>query len=163
LLATLMLLTLAACGGEKAVEEVAGEPEPGKALPADAVLNVVTASHASWPYNENWKVWEFIREGIGGTINLNVYPESDFATKFTLIMADPDNLPDVVAFQNVSAANKYFEQGAFLALDDNLEYMPNYKSSGIPSQRKKRRTHMISAALLMGRYMLHRLLVMSAS
>ncbi len=126
-LAALMLLTLAACSGEKAVDEVVGEPEPGKALPADAVVDVVIASHASWPYNENWEVWKAIREGVGGTINVNAYPETDFQTKFTLIMADPENLPDVIGFQNVSAANKYFEQGAFLALDDNLEHMPNYE------------------------------------
>ena len=139
LLATLMLLTLAACGGEKAAEEVAGEPQPGKALPADAVLDVVIASHASWPYNENWEVWKAIREGVGGTINVNAYPETDFQTKFTLIMADPENLPDVIGFQNVSAANKYFEQGAFLALDDNLEYLPNFEkfwSSVLPEEKE---------------------------
>ncbi|MBQ9986138.1 MAG: extracellular solute-binding protein, partial [Oscillospiraceae bacterium] len=147
LLAALMLLTFAACGGEKAAEEVAGEPEPGKALPADAVLDVVIASHASWPYNENWEVWKAIREGVGGTLNVNAYPETDFSTKFTLIMADPENLPDVIGFQNVSYASKYFEQGAFLALDDNLEYMPNYeKFWGSVSDEEKANTYDIRRA-----------------
>ena len=147
LLAALMLLTFAACGGEKAAEEVAGEPEPGKALPADAVLDVVIASHASWPYNENWEVWKAIREGVGGTLNVNASPETDFSTKFTLIMADPENLPDVIGFQNVSYASKYFEQGAFLALDDNLEYMPNYeKFWGSVSDEEKANTYDIRRA-----------------
>lgn len=127
-LAIVMLFTLAACGGGESGSNVAGEPEPGKALPADAVLNVVTASHASWPYDENWEVWKEIREGVGGTINVNAYPESDFATKFSLIMADRTNLPDVIAFQSIpSNIGSYAEQGAFLALDDNLEYLPNYE------------------------------------
>lgn len=128
-LAGAMMFALAACGGgENTAPAVAGEPEEGKALPADAVVNVVIASHASWPYDENWKVWEIIREGVGGTVNINAYPETDFATKFSLVMADPENLPDVVGFQNISYANKYVEQQAFLALDDNLDHMPNYKN-----------------------------------
>ncbi|MBQ7119468.1 MAG: extracellular solute-binding protein [Oscillospiraceae bacterium] len=126
-LATLMLLSLAGCGGEKVENQTAGEPEEGKALPADAELNVVTVSHSSWPYNENWEVCKEIREGVGGKLTVNAYPESDFSTKFSLLMADTDNLPDVIAFQNISLATRYFEQGAFLAFDDNLEHLPNYE------------------------------------
>lgn len=128
LLAAVMVISFAACKGGNADVSEAGTPEAGKALPADAVLNVVTVSHSSWPYQENWEVWKCIKESVGGTVNVNAYPESDFATKFQLLMASPDSLPDVFSFQNTPTGMPgYCEQGAFLSMDDNLDKLPNYK------------------------------------
>ncbi len=129
LLATVMLLSLTACGGGDVKEsgEVSYDIPEGKQIPDDAVLDITIASHASWPYDENWKVWEYIKESIGGTINVNAVPSSDFGTKFSLTMAAPDNLPDVFGFQGVSLTfADYCEQGAFLALDDYEEFLPDY-------------------------------------
>ena len=84
-LATIMLFALAACSGGMGVGgDVSYDIPEGKQIPDDAVLDIMIGSHASWPYNENWKVWEYIKEAIGGTINVNAIPSSDFGTKFTL-------------------------------------------------------------------------------
>ena len=128
-LATVMLLALCACGGESTGgnSEVSYDIPEGKVLPNDAVIDVTLSSHASWPYDENWKVWEYIEEAVGGTINVNAVPSSDFTTKFSLTMAAPDSLPDIFGCQNKPGSfADYCEQGAFLALDDYEEFLPDY-------------------------------------
>ncbi|MBR2180496.1 MAG: extracellular solute-binding protein, partial [Oscillospiraceae bacterium] len=106
-------------------------------LPEDAVLNITVASHASWPYEEDWKVWEYIKDSVGGTININAVPSTEFDTKFPLIMAAPDSLPDLIGFQGKPAGYTDFcEQGAFVPLDDNLEFLPDYTAfwDGLPEE-----------------------------
>ncbi len=128
-LAFVMLLALCACqsGENKAFGEVSYDIPEGKQIPDDAVLNVTIGSHASWPYDENWKVWEYIEEAVGGTINVNAVPSSDFDTKFNLLFASKDNIPDVFGFQaKPGTFNDYCEQGAFAALDDYEEFLPDY-------------------------------------
>ncbi len=129
ILALVMVFALCACGGGNGgvSGEVSYDIPEGKQIPDDAVLDVTIASHASWPYDENWKVWEYIEEAIGGTINVNAVPSSDFGTKFSLTMAAPDSLPDVFGFQGKPGTfADYCEQGAFMALDDYEEFLPDY-------------------------------------
>ena len=128
LLAAIMIFALAACGADTKTADnstVNNDIPEGKAIPDNAVLDVVVLSHASWPYEEGWKTWEYIKESIGGTINVTPYPSSDWATKFPLIMASPEDFPDLYAFMSTPKYS-YCEQGAFLPLDDYAEYMPDY-------------------------------------
>ncbi len=127
-LATLMLLALCACGGTGIHSgEVSYDIPEGKQIPDDAVLNVMTVSHPSWPYEEDWKVWQYIKENVGGTINVTAVPEADFGTKFTLVMAAPDKMPDLFALgEKPGSFNSFCEQGAFLPLDDYEEFLPDY-------------------------------------
>lgn len=142
ILACSMMLTLCACTGStgKISGEVSYDIPEGKAVPDDAVINVTIASHASWPFREDWAVWKYIREGIGGTINVNAVPATDFATKFPLIMASKDEMPDVFGFQGrpVGFAD-YCEQGAFVALDDYPDYMKDYNDfwEGLPEDQQE--------------------------
>ncbi len=128
--AVVMLFALCACGNNVTngkYSEVNYDIPEGKALPDDAVLDITIASHASWPYNESWKVWEYIKESVGGTINVNAIPSSDFGTKFSLVMAAPDSMPDLFGFMNsMGSFSDYCEQGAFAALDDYEEFLPDY-------------------------------------
>ncbi|MBQ9985749.1 MAG: extracellular solute-binding protein [Oscillospiraceae bacterium] len=123
-LAGIMMLSLAACS--KSGGKVAKAPD--EPLTKEDVIDVTILSNASWPYNENWKVWEYIREEIGATINVNAVPSSEYATKYPLMFAAPDTLPDVVAFDSKPATDKFAIQGAFIALEDMQEYMPNYNA-----------------------------------
>lgn len=127
-LAMVMMLALCACGGGTAsLDGVSYDIPDGKQVPDDAVIDVTIASHESWPYDEDWKVWQYIQEEIGGTINVNAVPASDFGTKFTLTMAAPDNLPDVFGFiGKPGSLSDFCEQGAFLALDDYADFLPDY-------------------------------------
>ncbi|MBR2180385.1 MAG: hypothetical protein IJ949_00690, partial [Oscillospiraceae bacterium] len=126
ILGIVMMFALCACKQPEAVKsEISYDIPEGKVVPDDAVLEVVTLSHASWPYQENWKVWEYIKEAIGGTVNVTAYPSSDWGTKFPLMMASPESFPDLYAFMSIPGFT-YCEQGAFLPLDDYEEFMPDY-------------------------------------
>jgi len=137
-LASVMLLVLAACGGGNVTSsEVSYDIPEGKQIPDDAVLDVTITSHASWPYREDWKVWEYIKDAIGGTVNVNAIPATDFATKFPLIMAAPDTFPDVLGTGSKPVGfPDYCAQGAFVSLDDHPEFLPDYNSfwSGLPEE-----------------------------
>ena len=128
-LITFMLLALCACGGNNASSGNAGSGKisEGKAIPDDAVINLTITSHASWPYQEGWKVWEYIKEGIGGTVNITAIPNADFGTKFPLIMADRENFPDILFMHNQPGSfSGYCSQGAFVPFDDYPEIMTDY-------------------------------------
>ncbi len=129
ILALVMMLSLAACGGSSGSStEVSYDIPDGKQIPNDAVLDVMISSHPSWPYDENWKVWQYIKESVGGTINVTAIPESDFSTKFSLMMAAPEEMPDLFGLGGKpSSFTDFCEQGAFLAFDDYLEFLPDYE------------------------------------
>ena len=135
-LATIMLFALCACGGTGTTSgEISYDIPEGKQIPDDAVLDITIASHASWPYREDWAVWNYIRESIGGTLNINAVPATDFSTKFPLVMVAPDTFPDIIGFAGKpSGFADYCEQGAFVALDDCAEFLPDYNAfwDGLP-------------------------------
>ena len=155
-LALVMMFALAACGGEGGSESandlgnVAGgnkiewkdevvnvEIPEGKAIPDNATLKVTIASHESWPYDQNWAVWKYIKESIGGDLQVTAIPSSDFGTKFPLLMTDDENRPDVFGFQGKpSGFSSYCAQGAFVSLDQCEEFMPDYNAfwDGLPEE-----------------------------
>lgn len=140
ILALIMMFALAACGEDnEASGEVSYDIPEGKQIPDDAVLNVTITSHPSWPYDPEWKVWKYIGEAIGGTVNVTAIPEGDFATKFPLMMADLDEMPDLFGLGNKPAAFADFcEQGAFLAFDDYADYLTDYEKfwQNVPEDEK---------------------------
>ncbi len=123
-LATVMLFALCACGGENGGGSTAANNDP---LTKDDVIEVATISHASWPYREDWKIWEYIAEGSGATVNVTAYPAADVSTKYSLMFASPDTLPDVTNYSS-KPKDDYIFQGAFISFDDMKEYMPNYNA-----------------------------------
>ncbi len=129
LLAGVMLFAFAACTGNSGESGNGGEVSAdGKVLPSDAVVDVIINSHPSWPYTENWAVWKYIKEAMGGTINVTSIPESDFGTKFTLLLATPEDLPDVIAFGGIwdNKLKAPALDGAYVSLSDNLDKMPHF-------------------------------------
>ena len=119
LLATCMIFALAACGDSGTQKDVS------ETL-AGAEIEVVIPSHPNWPYRDDWKSWQYVREATGADIDVVAYPNSDYSTKASLIMADPENVPDLMCMPDMSYVSKYVSQGAFVAIDDYLDEMPNY-------------------------------------
>ena len=123
-LAIIMLFALCACtGGGNGGKIATNDP-----LTKDDVIDITITSHPSWPYLEDWKVWEYIEEGTGVTLNVTCFPGTDAGTKYPLMFAARDTLSDVVSFTYKPDTEKYVMQGALVALDDMAEYMPNYKA-----------------------------------
>ncbi len=124
LLAGVMMLSLCACGGGQAdvTGEAANDP-----LTKDDVITMLVPSNASWPYREDWKLWEYMSEGSGATLEVSSLPSSDAVTKWSLMFAGRDTLPDIMAFSMGSDALKYAGEG-LIALEDLEAYMPVYNA-----------------------------------
>ena len=130
LLATLMLFALAACGEEEAKENTLpqkGEfPDP---LTKDDVIKITLYSHASWPYDQDWVIWDYIEEAVGATLEIDAIPSADAATKYPLMFTDSELMPDLATFDYKPDTDKYAAQGALVAIDTLAEngYLPNYE------------------------------------
>ena len=124
ILSGIMMLSLAACGGNI----TKGSEANLDPLTREDVIQLNIPSHVSWPYQEGWKVFEYIEEACGATLEITAIPSSDAKTKYPLMFASPETLPDVMAFTTKLRCDQYNEGGAIIALDDMAEYMPNYNA-----------------------------------
>lgn len=69
--------------------------------------------------------WKYIEELTGINIEIEEYTAEDLATKLPLIMADPDNMPDILWQSTIGedTTMAYGEQGLLL---DMTEYLADY-------------------------------------
>ncbi len=127
LLASLMLLSLVACmGGGRdrgGIEKIESDTDP---LTKDDVVKVAFMSHPSWPYQDSWKAMEYIREGIGATIEVNAIPNAELGAKYAVMFADPETLPDTVPFDTKIGGDQHGADGSAVSFEAVADYMPNY-------------------------------------
>ncbi|MBQ2743919.1 MAG: extracellular solute-binding protein, partial [Oscillospiraceae bacterium] len=121
-LALIMIFALASCTGTQSGGVADTDP-----LTKDDVISLLIPSSASWPINENMKLFEYMAEGSGATLDVTPIPATDAVTKYPLLFAAREELPDIIAFQVVKEALPYAGAG-LVALDDMAEYMPNYNA-----------------------------------
>ncbi|MBQ2743891.1 MAG: extracellular solute-binding protein [Oscillospiraceae bacterium] len=124
ILATVMLFALCACG-KTDVKSGTADIEP---LTKDDVIQLVVSSHNSWPYREDWKVWDYIEEGANVTLDVTALSSAESSTKTAVMFAAPELLPDAMSGSTKVGVDKYVVQGALIAFDDMEEYMPNYNA-----------------------------------
>ncbi|MBR5542823.1 MAG: extracellular solute-binding protein [Oscillospiraceae bacterium] len=124
-LALVLALSLVACsgGGNKTVGEATTDP-----LTKDDVVSIYLLSHATWPYKEDWKVWQYIQENIGCTLDITGVPGADAPTKWALMFAAPETLPDILTYDHKPSTDTHALSGAIISLDSQAEYMPNYNA-----------------------------------
>lgn len=125
-----IIFTLSACTGNVATLG-ASETLEG------ANIKVVLPSHPNWPYRDDWAILDYIREATGANIDFVAYPNSDYTTKVSLIMADPEGVPDLMCMPGPDFVSKYVSQNAFIAIDDYEDMMPNYKKfwASVPEEQ----------------------------
>jgi len=126
-LAGVMVFAFAACkddtktpsGGQQLAEN-------GKLFADGTVIQLTVESHASWPFNENWIIWDYMEEATGATLDVKGIPGTDFTTKVNLMMASPETFPDILSSSSKQETDGHAESGAFIALSDNFDKMPNF-------------------------------------
>lgn len=128
LAAAAMALSLTACTGGDADVTDSGDVADGKLFAEGTEISAVIASHASWPYNENWVMWDYITEATGATLNIKAIPSVDLGTKIPLMMANSAELPDIMHTWAKNQVDPYAPSGAFMSISDNLDNMPNLKA-----------------------------------
>ncbi|MBQ8003469.1 MAG: hypothetical protein IJ299_00010 [Oscillospiraceae bacterium] len=128
LLACLLLLSLAACGGGGGSGSTqidgTGADVP---LTKDDVITFMVPSSGSSPARDDWKLFEYMAEGSGATLDMLIVPDTDAATKLPLLFAAREELPDLMAFQTRNETFSYAGEG-LIALDDLESYMPTYNA-----------------------------------
>ena len=125
-LATVMLLSLAACAGNG--NSASGGVADVEPLTKEDVIQICIRSHPSWPYSEDWKVWQYIEEGSGATLDVLAIPESEYNTKLTLMFTDAKTVPDIIINSSKSGIDKFARQGALISQKEVQQYMPNLAS-----------------------------------
>ncbi len=127
ILATVLAFTLVACPsggrGRGDVEKIVSDTDP---LTKDDVIKVTVMSHPSWPYQESWKVVEYINENIGATLKVNAIPNAEVGTKYSVMFADPESLPHTMWFDGRNAGNTHGADGTAVSFEAVADYMPNY-------------------------------------
>ena len=130
-LVSILVLSLFACTGRRGannVEKIDSSVDPNAPLTKDDVIKVVFYSDASWPYQDSWKVIQYIKENVGATVEFNPIPNSELATKYSVMFADPETLPDTVPFDSKSKGDARAVEGSAVAFEAVSDYMPNYNN-----------------------------------
>ncbi len=126
LLAAIMVLSLVACTGGRNrgnLDKIESDTDP---LTKDDVIKVAFMSHPSWPYQDSWKVMEYARECIGATIEVNSIPNGEAATKYNVMFADPETLPNTMLFDGKGAGDARGAEGSAVSFEAVSDFMPNY-------------------------------------
>ena len=127
LLATILAFTLVACpsGGRDrgGIEKIESDTDP---LTKDDVVKLVIYSHPSWPYQDSWKVMDYIREGVGATLEINAIPNAEIGTKYSVMFADPETLPDTLPADGKGFGDTHSADGSAIPFEAVADYMPNY-------------------------------------
>lgn len=110
-----------ATGNDTATGEQ-GTDKPSYWAEDGAEVELFMASHASWPYKEEWPVWDYIKEGSNITVKAQI-PSGEYADALSLTMASGD-LPDLFQIW-AGDDSKYGQDGAFVNLVEHLDKMPN--------------------------------------
>ncbi|NLG52891.1 MAG: extracellular solute-binding protein [Clostridiales bacterium] len=104
-----------------------GTSGEGKLFTEPTEISIFIASHRSWPYNADWKIWKYFQEATGATFNLVVVPDTETSTKITLMMADKSSMTDLLhLWGDKRHVDRYASSGAFIALNENEDKLPNY-------------------------------------
>lgn len=123
--AATMALSLTACSNGDDTLADAGEIPEGKIFAPGTEISMTIASHASWPYNENWVVWKYFQEATGTKFNIKAIPATDLGTKLPLMMANSVELTDMIHTFMKNHVDPYATSGAFVSYTDNMDNMPN--------------------------------------
>ncbi len=75
----------------------------------------------------NKAVIKEIEARTGVTLDIQTYPSTSFADKLKVTLAS-GSIPDIITGGNVTEINNLGGQGAFVAINEHLDSLPNFKS-----------------------------------
>ena len=113
----------------------------GKLFSEPTEVSMVVGSHVSWPYKEDWLIWQCFEEATGADFKVTAIPNENFQTKINLMMASPSELPDLIYADGKSYSDDFASAGAIVAIDDYEDIMPNYKAfwNSLPEEEREDR------------------------
>ncbi len=138
LLVAAMTIIFSACGWKNEITiEQNAEPEPPLFV-ENTEIKVVVPSEAETPYQEDWKLWQYLGEESGVNLSVDARASKDYEIVVTLMLSDPKSAPDLLYLQDLNMLEKDHYK-ALVPLDEHLDLMPNYTAAlaNIPSHEKR--------------------------
>lgn len=138
ILAVVIAASIASCG-RPVSSEGGPQSKEGALFSEPTEISIAMSSDPTWPNNNNWKLWQYMREATGATFKVQAIPTEEFFTKVSLMMASPDSLPDLLHITQKRMVDQYATTGAFAAFDDNMDKLPNYQKflKSLPEKESK--------------------------
>ena len=119
LTASILIIGISSCVKPDIPEK---KSEPGALFDGQVTIKVATGSHPSWPYDENWKAWQYFRED--GAIQVQAIPNSEYPTKRPCSYRkgyDSD-----LMYIDSKIRGYPCSSGALIAIDDYPDKLPNF-------------------------------------
>ena len=112
------VLGVTACGGRKPV---------GSGAQSSNKVTILCSAAVGQPTTENDPYKKYIEEHYG--LDVTLIAASDFATTSQLKFSNTDDMPDIVAFENIDSFRTIYNQGVLLNdWTPYLDKMPNFTS-----------------------------------
>lgn len=89
-----------------------------------ATITMYTNSHQSWPYQEDWPIWQWIKDATNITVDVSI-PTGNYSETLALNVASGE-LQDIIYIPS-TGVGRYGADGALLDLAPHLDKMPNVK------------------------------------
>jgi putative aldouronate transport system substrate-binding protein len=125
---TSISLVAGACSNEgNEVSPTTVPSSAASAAPKEQTFKFLDYSNPSWPYDKNWKVWGYIKEATGVTLDVILPPGNLLEDALSMTVASGD-MPDLMWTQTKVAADKFGQQGALVNILDYVKDMPNLKA-----------------------------------
>lgn len=135
LLIVFMVLTFVSCGKSADNTKKTDSQEQtslpnagtgdGKIFNTPTKITLMIGSHASYPYQENWVVWKYIREATGAEFEMQVVPNADYNTKLNLVISS-GTVPDAVFLTDTKSSKQYGPSGVYVNIMENLDKLPYF-------------------------------------
>ncbi|WP_025747389.1 ABC transporter substrate-binding protein [Caldicoprobacter faecalis] len=107
-------------GGKKSGEEEITFP-----LKEPAKFTMLYRDHPSYPYREDWILWDEIKKRTNVELELTIVPMSDYEQKRNLLISTgeaPEIVPSTYPGQEVN----FIPAGAIIPVSDYIHLMPNF-------------------------------------
>jgi len=139
LLALIMVLSLAACGGTAAPAETeapaaeapaATEAAPAETEPADPVkITIYYPDSSSAPFKADWLALQETAKLANAEVTVEAIPEGEYSTPVNLALETGEDAPDVVMFYEVYGSRTLLcMNGGAVAISDYTEWTPNFNA-----------------------------------
>lgn len=118
--------TASAGSTDAATTAPAANTAEGKVSDKAVTFTMLYADNASYPFKADWPTLKKMTELTNVSLDVQVVPDSDYATKRQIIF-NSGNIPDIVGKTSANDVKDYVPNGVFLAASDYIEKMPHFK------------------------------------
>ena len=133
LLALIMVLSLAACGGAEEPQETNAPAQAGEAevaTPEEPVkITIYYPDSSTAPFREDWLALTETAKLANADVTIEAIPEGEYSTPVNLALDTQENCPDVIMFQEIYGSKASLcMNGGVVSISEYPEWTPNFNA-----------------------------------